>query len=546
MSSASAAGAEAYAWVKESVLRDAGCVTLVRSGDQAAVALAFGGDPGHTRPLSLVAAANLSLGASGGELAASPWMALRPVQSWLLAVEVNGWQGSRPEVLSRVSAGTLAVSAYWNVNGTTRFSYAAGGRLLATFDAVFPDRRAGDDPDCLEELRAGLPWDQPELVPVMLALAARITGLAIMPEWFDGNFDVVPVEPLPEAVQSALDPDIAALTYEDPPIAWALRHAGGRAQRDAAYAAARYAADVTGVAAEPVVQLALREQGDAAAQGALGKLLTRLTRAARASGGGDPKYAGRWNAVTALREAASLSSLAAGFNAVAAASYAVQAFGMDDDGLRADVLAALGSPRPPAGSMGLSSASGPRHTDRYAWTAAHWLAPVGAITFIRAPVSDVVRMIGADHDEPETGIPRLFADPVIAIRAERAWSVAFDSSEWLGPFASYADLPDPTLTITWSARGRAQLHYSADRRLLAHLDPQAPDLIDGDDPAALTDHLHGLRLGPVRPNAAACLPVLLVLAERITGVSFDPASLDTPHTLVPRPPRYGRRLRRRD
>jgi hypothetical protein len=88
-----------------------------------------------------------------------------------------GWQGSRPEVLRRISAGGRAVSAYWNVNLTTRFSYAAGGRVLTAFEVMSPDRRHGADPDCLEEARAGLPWEDGEWVPLMLALAFRVTGL---------------------------------------------------------------------------------------------------------------------------------------------------------------------------------------------------------------------------------------------------------------------------------------------------------------------------------------------------------------------------------
>src|SRR5690349_20676641 len=36
-----------------------------------------------------------------------------PAGPAVLAVEFNGWQGSRPEVLARLSAGGLAASMYW-------------------------------------------------------------------------------------------------------------------------------------------------------------------------------------------------------------------------------------------------------------------------------------------------------------------------------------------------------------------------------------------------------------------------------------------------
>src|SRR5487761_71292 len=170
--------------------------------------------------------------ADSGELIESQWLGVRSLGPWTLAVEVNGWQGSRPEVLERVSAGTRAVSAYWSVNGGTRFSYAAAGRVLAAFDPVFPDRREGADPDCLEGLRAGLSWDEGEEVAMMLALAARVTGLTPVPEWLEGEFYVIPVEPLAEAVRPDADPPTSA----EPPLAWAQRHAADGPLREAARA----------------------------------------------------------------------------------------------------------------------------------------------------------------------------------------------------------------------------------------------------------------------------------------------------------------------
>lgn len=48
----------------------------------------------------------------------------------------------------------------------------------------------------------------------------------------------------------------------------------------------------------------------------------------------------------------------------------------------------------------------------------------------------------------------------------------------------------------------------------------------------LDPYLDGLTM-PVRgENAAGHLPLLLVIAERITGIKFTPESLDLPHTLA--------------
>jgi hypothetical protein len=117
-------------------------------------------------------------------------VAVRSLGSWVLAVEINGWQGSRTEVLARISRGTRAVSAFWNVNALTRFSYAVEGRVLTAFEAMSPDSRQGAEPDALEATRVGLPWDdlcnskQPHLPRSRAELLAEpdplITGLDLL------------------------------------------------------------------------------------------------------------------------------------------------------------------------------------------------------------------------------------------------------------------------------------------------------------------------------------------------------------------------------
>ena len=140
---------DVFGWIQSTVLGDGACVTLVAPADADRVVRGFGGDLAGTRrvPLAEVGVPSVD----------EPAAAVRDLGSWLLVAEVNGWQGSRPEVLRRVSAGGRSVSAYWNVNRTTRFSYAMDGRVLTAFEVMTPDRRDGADPDCLEEARAGLP-----------------------------------------------------------------------------------------------------------------------------------------------------------------------------------------------------------------------------------------------------------------------------------------------------------------------------------------------------------------------------------------------------
>ena len=526
-----------FRWIRQTTLRDAGCITLVHAIDPAEVVRDFGGIPGRAVRTSLPAAEDLSLDARSDELLPSQWLGVRSLGPWTLAVEVNGWQGSRPEVLGRLSAGTRAVSVYWNESAGTRFSYAVGGHVVTAFDAVFPDRREGADPDALETLRAGLTPDDGDEVPMMLALAARVAGVTPTPDWLAGDFDVAPVEPLPEAVRPAIYPDSEALTYLDPPLAWALRHAADGPLRDAALAAAWYAARATGLADRPEVAAALRP--DASASPAeLDRLLAGSLRMARKSAG-DPRAGARYWAASAVREAANPLPLAAAFRAAEAARSAAEALGLGHGALRAEVLGVLGDPRPPSGSMGLVASPGPLPADAYAWTSAHWLATVGAVTFLRGSAADAAYALGPGPDGAGVGIPALFSDPIVAIREQDGWSVAVESHERLGPFAHYESLPSRTVTITWSARGQARLHYSDAGRLLVMLDPQSPEQVTGADPGVLDGHLGGLRLGPTGTGAAACLPALLVLAERLTGVPFDPGLLDRPHLLVRRPGRLG-------
>lgn len=63
-----------FRWIRASELRDAACVTLVRSDDRAELVRRFGGSPGGARRLSLAAAGKLALDTDSGELIESQWL----------------------------------------------------------------------------------------------------------------------------------------------------------------------------------------------------------------------------------------------------------------------------------------------------------------------------------------------------------------------------------------------------------------------------------------------------------------------------------------
>ena len=500
-----------FEWIQSTVLRDGACVTLVAPADAGGVVRGFGGN--------LAGARRTSLAEIGMPPVDEPKVAVRNLGSWLLVVEVNGWQGSRPEVLRRISASGRAVSAYWNVNLTTRFSYAAGGRVLTAFEVMSPGRRHGADPDCLEEVRAGLPWEDGEWVPLMLALASRVTGLRIEPEWFNGDFAVMPVTPVDDDPASMIYPPTEALTYDDGPLAWALLHAGDVPRRSVAGIAARYTAD------------------QAARHGA---------RTVRGRNGGAPEAAmpedrvraGRFWAKTAAREASGPNPLAAAFMSVTAAYGCLQSLGSPEDGLRAELMSALGNPAPPAGSLGLTAMTGPAPTDRYLWTSAHWLAPVGAFRFVRgAGMDEIAEALGADTGTARNGIPVLSWEGVMAFRQMGDWLVAVEGPRPVSAICQSQPMPAGTTTVSvsWEARGRSWVHYMTGDTLVAGLDPQRPgqQMRLGTDPAFLNEYTAGLQLPfPPEGYAAAQLPVMLVIAERLTGLAFAPEWLDEPHVLM--------------
>jgi hypothetical protein len=465
---------------------------------------------------------------------------VRSLGPWVLAVEINGWQGSRAEVLSRISQGTRAVSALWNVNALTRFSYAAGGRVLTAFEAMSPESRQGAEPDALEATRAGLPWD--DFVPAMLALVSRVTGVRLTRDMLAGEFQVFPVEPWAEEVLPDVNPEYEGVTYNDPPLAWALREADAQRLSAVSWSAARQAVTEAGLASDPAVAPLLpaggfRPEEPPPASEALDHLAATLEKAAARSVHGDRTIAGRFWAVTALREALNPVPLAAAFRAIPAAFWSAELLTGNAGEHRQALLSGLGNPRPPSGSLGLSATPGKTPVDRYRWIRAHWLAPIGGLLFTKGTDSDgLARFLGSSMDDAHTGIPTLTRERAAAIRTTDGWNLAV---QWPAALAKVRDLPHEVsaVSIAWQANSRSWLHVVADGQIMAALDPQRPRQTTGSRPSLLDPYLDGLQM-PVRGEyAGGHVPVLLVIAERITGIPFTPESLDLPHTIVSLPAR---------
>lgn len=203
-------------------------------------------------------------------------------------------------------------------------------------------------------------------------------------------------------------------------------------------------------------------------------------------------------------------------------------------------MSALGNPAPPAASLGLTAVAGPAPADQYLRTTAHWLAHVGTLRFVRgAGMGQVAEALGEDVGTARNGIPALSREVVTAFRQQGGWLVAVEGCCQPPAGSIRQSQPRPagttTISLTWQARGRSFVHYMTGGTLVAGLDPQRPgrEMQDGADPAFLDEYTAGLQL-PFRAegNAAAQLPTMLVIAERLTGLAFAPEWLDEPHVLM--------------
>jgi Family of unknown function (DUF6461) len=251
-----------YTWLKDDW---AFCFSLVRGLDEVEVLRRFGGERSQPRTLTLAEAGQLS----GSFHARYPQLILvAKAGGWSVAVEDNGWEGTRPEVLRALSRGTQAVSVHSTVGALGRFNYAVDGEVLVSFELLFPHRRLGSQPDLLlPQMRAvGLDADSHEpfhddAVIAALALAERITGVHLDPRMLDGPLVGAQITPLLD------DPPASFLLggENDAELAAAIDQAPAGVLRRAAATAARHAVQLAQLEHDPVVveALAVAEAGQA-------------------------------------------------------------------------------------------------------------------------------------------------------------------------------------------------------------------------------------------------------------------------------------------
>ena len=124
------------------------CLTFIRGAAEHAVLAGFGADPAEGVPARL-----------GGP---RPWPEPEPVVrvarsgQWLVAIEDNiPPQGTRPEVLRRLSAGGEALALYQDIGkGNHELAYAASGDIVCGVVTSAPPRWHGSSPGPIA-VRAG-------------------------------------------------------------------------------------------------------------------------------------------------------------------------------------------------------------------------------------------------------------------------------------------------------------------------------------------------------------------------------------------------------
>lgn len=244
-------------------LWDAVCVTWVQGLPPNEVAHRFSGKPRRlSRRMPIANAVRRHYESSGDDLLMV--LAVGQFGDWAVAVEPNGFQGTRPEVLRALTTDNgKAISIYWNENADNELVYVVDGKVVTALDMImYPEEGAtGTDPHALDPYLAGLefgPGTGHDADPFTagLAVAERITGVRLDRDWLSARHLQVIIE---KPVSNDLIPkrDKGHPVLAEPEIAAIVANPNRSNLRAIAIQAAKIAARRNGVADEPPVATAL-------------------------------------------------------------------------------------------------------------------------------------------------------------------------------------------------------------------------------------------------------------------------------------------------
>lgn len=163
-------------------LQTSSCWTIVQPLTVNSVVRLLGGHPDDLELLPLHAAFDLTDG--GGDVCVYHFGQIGPA---VVIYENNGFQGSRWEVLEKLSSGARVHSAFWNLGAHNSFTYAVYGKVVTSFDALSLGEFHGTDPTALDaDLALAADAFDDESVRYQAALMALLelrTGVRITDSW---------------------------------------------------------------------------------------------------------------------------------------------------------------------------------------------------------------------------------------------------------------------------------------------------------------------------------------------------------------------------
>ncbi|MET8759561.1 DUF6461 domain-containing protein [Lentzea sp. NPDC004782] len=160
----------------EALPSEALCLTAVRGLTIDEALARFDASP-QTRTTTLADAGQASVNAFPDELFL---VVAGERDGWVFLAEHNGFHGSLPEVLARLSSGTVAATVYWNVNFNNTIALARDGQILGEMDFVGGDEPTADLATYLEDLDFD---DADFMCAAAIAFVERVTGVRLDANW---------------------------------------------------------------------------------------------------------------------------------------------------------------------------------------------------------------------------------------------------------------------------------------------------------------------------------------------------------------------------
>lgn len=279
------------------------CLTFARGSDIGEVFHDFGADPARSTTTGIPSIPFPEPGEPRQILG-------RRSGNWVVVLDTDiPAQGTRPEVLRRISAGTEAVALYNDIGKFNHeFAHAHDGEIITALTTSFPAHWRGSQPDRLrglaEELMEAFDESGTPSLQVLLALMEGVFGLSLDPQDLREPWRAAPLLPLLDDLPPDL-PGQGRPRTGDPVIDVLIRHASDDALRRALMTRCDRVLAETGTDAHPVLTEAIR--GALVGPAVLVADDEPLGLALRAVGKDDPQVATMLRLVLAGRRSGALA-----------------------------------------------------------------------------------------------------------------------------------------------------------------------------------------------------------------------------------------------